>query len=80
MSSASTAASWMIDPASVSCIVRLVRTNSTTPELVLDFLDLMADRRRRQPELVGRAREIEMAGGRVERSSARAFLESESSL
>ena len=35
-------------------------------QLVLDFLDLMADRRRRQPELVRCAREIEVAGSRVE--------------
>ena len=36
-------------------------------ELVLDFLDLMADRRRRQAELVGGAGEIQVPGRRFQR-------------
>ena len=36
-------------------------------ELVLDFLDLMADRRRRQAEFVGGAGEIQVPGRRLQR-------------
>ena len=39
-------------------------------ELILDFLDLMADRRRRQAELVRGAGEIEVPGRRFQRPQA----------
>ena len=46
-------------------------------QLIFDLLDLMADRGRRQPQLVGRPREVEMAGGGIERPQAHACQECE---
>ena len=46
--------------------MRLVRVNSSDPDLLLELLDLMADCGRRQIELGGRAGEAQMPSRRLD--------------